>query len=86
MTEFIFYIIGYIIVAVFYYVVNTTKWGYKIATGWFENYEEHSKAYWVYASLKVGFFSWFAISFIIIFALGMGVYMLDKYIKSKIDK
>ena len=86
MTEFIFYIIGYIIVAVFYYVVNTTKWGYKIATGWFENYEEHSKAYWVYASLKAGFFSWLAILFIIAFALVMGVYMLDKYIKSKIDK
>ena len=86
MTEFIFYIIGYIIVAAFYYIVNTTKWGYEIATGWFENYEEHSKAYWVYASLKVGFFSWFAILSIIMFVLCMGGDMLDKYIKSKIDK
>lgn len=85
MTGFIIYITGFILMALVYYVINTSKWCYDIAVYWFDAYEEHTKAYWAYQSLKAGLLSWFGIIGLVVLFIIDGMFRLDDYIKRKLE-
>ena len=86
MTGFYIYIIGFFVAAVLYYLIHTTSWGYDIAANVFNNYEDHTKSYWAYTSLKVGILSWVTVIWVVIFLAVYGILAADDIIKEKLDK